>query len=177
MNDIVLLPIDEAPESELHALRSKVFAGDEESTAVNTVLAAEAAVRPSGVNAEWPFPFGLAAFRHDKLVGWSEGYRQGRGQFFVNSSGVAPSERRKGIYSLLVKGIFEYAVSQGYVKVNSHHSASNQAVLIAKLRLGFYVSGFEYDEFSGPTVKLSYLVNDERRKLYQSRTRALRPAG
>jgi hypothetical protein len=91
------------------------------------------------------------------------------------SSGVWQSERRSGIYSLLVRRVMEYAASQGYVKINSYHAATNSPVLIAKLKLGFYVSGYVYDEFGGPTVQLSYFVNEARRKLYFARTRGLRP--
>ena len=177
MNDIFLLPLANAPESEVSALRSEVFAEHDESTMLSEVLTAEAMARPSSVSTEWPFPFGLAAFRRDTLVGWTEGYREGRGQFNVLSSGVMLSERRNGIYSLLVSGVLAHAAAQGYVKVNSRHSASNAAVLIAKLKLGFHVSGFEYSEFDGPTVQLTYLVNDARRRLYESRARALRPRG
>ena len=175
MNSIVLRPLADSPESELSALRTEVFADHEDSAVLTEVLAAEAAARPAAVSTEWPFPFGLAAYRGESLVGWTEGYRQGRGQFHVLSSGVVQSERRNGIYSLLVRGVLDHAATQGYVKVNSRHSSFNTAVLIAKLKLGFYVSGFEFDEVSGPAVQLTYLVNDARRSLYQARARTLRP--
>lgn len=175
MDDTVLAPLAAASESELLALRLSVFEDHEESSMMSDVFAAEAAARPSSVSTEWPYPFGLVAFRGSTLVGWTEGHRQGRGQFFVMTSGVTPSERRNGVYSMLVRGVLDYAASQGYVKVNSAHAASNAAVLIAKLKLGFVVSGFEYDEFGGPTVVLTYMVNEKRRQLYDARARSLRP--
>ena len=47
---------------------------------------------------------------------------------------------------------------------------------IAKLRLGFQVSGFEYSEVYGPLVRLTYLVGEARRNLYKARTVPIRSA-
>ena len=121
-----------------------------------------------------PAPFGLVAYRGDVLVGWTQGYRQGRSDFCMLNSGVAASARRSGVYTALVEAVLVHAASQGYARVNSRHAASNTAVLIAKMRLGFLVSGFEYSEVYGPLVQLSHLVGEARRRLYQARSASLR---
>jgi hypothetical protein len=92
------------------------------------------------------------------------------------NSGVAASERRSGVYSQLVVAVLRHAESQGCTIVRSLHVAANTPVIIAKLRLGFQISGFEYSEVYGPLVQLKYLVNEARRTLYKARTVSIRPA-
>lgn len=174
MNNILLRPIETADASALSALQSQVFDDYERSDLLDGVIAAEAASRPSAVARDVSSPYGLAAFRAGMLVGWSQGYRQGRGEFYMLNSGVASTERRTGIYSELVRGILAHAVSEGYAKVTSRHAASNSAVLIAKLRLGFQVSGFEYSEVYGPLVRLTFIVGESRRHLYGVRAASIR---
>ncbi len=118
----------------------------------------------------------MAAFREERLVGWSQGYREGKNHFYMLNSGVATDERRKGVYTMLVRAVLEHAEAQGYGSVRSRHTAANSAVIIAKLRLGFQVSGFEYSEVYGPLVQLTYLVSKERRQLYKNRASPIRPA-
>ena len=89
---------------------------------------------------------------------------------------MALAERRKGIYSQLVQAVLAHAEAQGCAVVTSRHVAANVGVIIAKLRLGFLVSGFEYSEVYGPLVRLTYRVREERRKLYGSRAAPIRPA-
>ena len=71
-----------------------------------------------------------------------------------------------------IPGLFSCGAYEPWV--NSRHAASNTAVLIAKMRLGFLVSGFEYSEVYGPLVQLSHLVGEARRRLYQARSASLR---
>jgi len=174
MNNITLRSIETADKSELSALQSSVFDDYERSNLLSEVVAVEAAARPAGALSEVQSLFGVAAFRNETLVGWSQGYRQGRTEFYMLNSGVVGAERRKGIYSQLVKAILDHATSLGYSKVMSRHAAANSAVIIAKLRLGFHVSGFEYSEVYGPLVQLTYFVNEARKRLYLARAVSIR---
>lgn len=174
MTDLQLRPIDTADRAALAALQSDVFADYTASPQLAEAIAEEAAARPAGAERELPAPFGLVAYRGDVLVGWTQGYRQGRSDFCMLNSGVAASARRSGVYTALVEAVLVHAASQGYARVNSRHAASNTAVLIAKMRLGFLVSGFEYSEVYGPLVQLSHFVGEARRRLYQARSASLR---
>jgi ribosomal protein S18 acetylase RimI-like enzyme len=176
MIEIVLRPLESTDRAELAALQAAAFENYAQSKQLAEVLASEAATRSKAASWQVQSPFGLAAFRGEVLVGWSQGYREGTNQFYMLNSGVASAERRKGVYSLLVKALLEHAVSQGYASVRSRHTATNTAVIIAKLRLGFQVSGFEYSEVYGPLVQLTYLVSEARRRLYESRASPIRPA-
>jgi ribosomal protein S18 acetylase RimI-like enzyme len=174
MTDITLRPIALADRSVLAALQSEVFDDYERSELLAKVLDAEAMLRPNAEPPELPDEFGVAAFQGDSLVGWSRGHRQGTREFYMLNSGVAHAHRRTGIYTAMVKAILTHAKEQGYQRVTSRHAAANNSVLIAKLKLGFRVSGFEYSEVYGPLVQLTYLVNEARDRLYRVRAASIR---
>jgi L-amino acid N-acyltransferase YncA len=176
MIDIALRPLESAPSAELAALQSAAFADYAQSKQLAEVIASEYSARSEDASTRVPGRFGLVAFRGETLVGWSQGYREGTNQFYMLNSGVANAERRKGVYSLLVKGMLTHAESQRYLTVRSRHTATNTAVIIAKLKLGFHVSGFEYSEVYGPLLQLTYLVSQARRELYENRASPIRPA-
>jgi ribosomal protein S18 acetylase RimI-like enzyme len=176
MDDITLRVLEAFPEPEISVLQREVFADFEQSTHLAEVLASEAALRAKDLLLPNQSPFRVAAFRGDALIGWTYGYREGKGQFHMLNSGVSQSERRKGVYSQLVQAVLAHAKAQGYASVTSRHVAANAAVIIAKLRLDFQVSGFEYSEVYGPLVRLTYLVGEARRSLYEVRAAPIRSA-
>ena len=174
MTDITLRPLDFADKAELAALQSEVFDDYERSELLAEVMDAEALARPVAEPPELPAVFGVAAFHGSTLVGWTRGFRQGAREFHMLNSGVKISQRRNGVYTAMVKAVLAHAKEQGYQRVTSRHAAGNTPVLIAKLRLGFLVSGFEYSEVYGPLVQLTFLVNEAREKLYRLRAASIR---
>ena len=114
MTDLFLRPIESVAPAELSALQSAAFADFVQSHQLAKVVASESAARTGAAPSQVQSPFGLAAFRNEVLVGWSQGYREGTNQFYMLNSGVATAERRKGIYSLLVNALLVHAESQGY---------------------------------------------------------------
>jgi len=176
MSDITLRVVDAFPEPEVSLLRREVFADFEESALLAEVLASESSLRAKDSLPPVQSPFRVAAFRGDALIGWTYGYREGTNRFCMLNSGVAGAERRKGVYTQLVQAGLAHVKNQGYASVTSRHVATDAAVLIAKLRLGFHISGFEYSEVYGPLVRLTYLVGEARRHLYKVRATPLRSA-
>jgi len=174
MGDIILRVLEAFPEPETSELQRAVFADFGPSGLLADVLASESALRKDSLPNQSPFR--VAAFRDDVLVGWSYGFREGKSEFHMLNSGVAAAERRRGVYSQLVRAVLSHANAKGYASVTSRHVAANSAVIVAKLRLGFQISGFEYSEVYGPLVRLTYLVGDARRNLYRVRAAPLRPA-
>lgn len=176
LDNITLRPLQSASDTDMAALRSAVFSDYAPSELLADVMAAESASRRDRPTQPLPDWFGIAAFRDEVLVGWTQGYREGANQFCMLNSGVAVTERRKGVYSRLVQAVLAHAQAKGYAAVRSRHAANNNGVIIAKLRLGFQVSGFEYSEVYGPLVHLTFLVHEERRRLYTERSAPIRPA-
>jgi len=60
--------------------------------------------------------------------------------------------------------------------VRSRHVTENRAVQIAKLKLGFYITGSEYSEEYGFLVRMTYFLQEERLKLFLGRSAPLAEA-
>ena len=175
MNDLVLRVVDEFPEPAFSALAREAFSDYQASELLTDVLNAEAAARaPEGPAAVHERALRIGAFRGDSLVGWTFARAEGANHLHMINSGVASGQRRQGVYSKLTQFVIEHAREQGYVAVHSRHAANNNAVIIAKLKLGFFVSGFEYSEVYGPLVRLSLLLGELRRTLHQARSSPIR---
>ena len=164
--------LESFPEPAFSELARDAFADHEPSEMLAKVMAEEAATKQRHADSV-THALRIGAFRNEVLVGWTYARAEGSLLHMVNS-GVAPANRRQRVYSHLVQLVLGHAKAQGYVSVLSRHAASNNAVVIAKLKLGFFVSGFEYSEVYGPLVRLSYLPGELRRKLYQARSSPLR---
>jgi ribosomal protein S18 acetylase RimI-like enzyme len=176
MNSITFRVVEQFPEPEFAALIDEAFSDYEESALLSEVSVEEAAARSGTTASSSPAAIRIGAFRGESLVGWTFANPEGPSLLYMVNSGVAVSERRAGIYSELVRMVIEEAKSRGYSFIWSRHAADNNAVIVAKLKLGFFVSGFEYSEVYGPLVRLTYLLHEKRRQLYQSRATPIRRA-
>lgn len=167
--------LDSFPEPGFAQLAAEVFDDfGQPSRELDVVLAAEAAGRGADLKPDKPPCLRIGVFRDgDQLVGWTCARAEAGFDLTMLNSGVARADRRLGMYSRLVQMTVEYATAQGYRSIKSRHLPANSAVIIAKLRLGFQVSGFEYSEVYGPLVCLRYLVGQPRRDLYQVRATPL----
>ena len=108
----------------------------------------------------------LALLHDGLLVGWSYGWQDSvhAGDFYMAGSLVLPAHRKLGLYSALVRKILELSLAEGFSAVRSRHSCVNNSVLIAKLKLGFIIHGFEQDEVMGTLVKMIFHHNELRKK-------------
>jgi ribosomal protein S18 acetylase RimI-like enzyme len=176
MKDIAFRVVGKFPEPEISALIDAAFADYEPSALLADVADAEAATRPGALGGADEGELRIGAFRGDSLVGWTFARPEGGSLLCMINSGVAPEARRQGVYSELARRVIEHARSHGYVAILSRHTADNNAVIVAKLKLGFFVSGFEYSEVYGPLVRLTFLVGALRRALYRTRSIPIRRA-
>jgi ribosomal protein S18 acetylase RimI-like enzyme len=176
MNEIIFRVVDQFPEPAFSELAREAFSDYEASELLADVLNEEAAVKSETMNAVDEGALRICAFRGDSLVGWTFGRPEAANHFDMINSGVAPAERRQGVYSELTRLVIEHARSRGYVSILSRHAANNNAVIVAKLKLGFFVSGFEYSEIYGPLVRLTFLLGERRRALYRTRSAPIRRA-
>lgn len=174
MNSIIFRVVEEFPEPEFSALVDEAFSDYEESSLLFEVSVEEAAARDGATATPSKGAIRIGAFRGERLVGWTYANPEGTSLIYMVNSGVATAERRTGIYSELVRLLVEEARSRGYSVIWSRHAANNNAVIIAKLKLGFFMSGFEYSEVYGPLVRLTCLLREKRRQLYQARAKPIR---
>jgi ribosomal protein S18 acetylase RimI-like enzyme len=176
MNELAFRIVEKFPEPQFSKLSREAFAEHEPSRLLTDVVAREEAAASGMPPAAETGALRIGCFRGDALLAWTYARRAEGRQLHMINSGVAPAERHRGVYSQLGKMTIEHAHAQGYAAIASRHAAHNNAVLIAKLKLGFFVSGFEYSEVYGPLVRLTYMVSELRRSLYQTRSRPLRRA-
>ena len=109
----------------------------------------------------------LGAYVNGRLAGWSYSQQSGPDTVHMMISAVLPEFRRQGIYSRLLDSVVERVQQEGYEILTSNHDPANSAVLIAKLKAGFVITGYSVIDIVGPQVTLS-------RYLHANRNRALK---
>ena len=95
----------------------------------------------------------------DQFVGWSFGYQSSGESFEMVCSAVLEDYRRIGLYSCLLDLVIELTRDQGFQFISSGHCATNNAVIIPKLKAGFLISKLELTDMFGVTVQLRYFMN------------------
>lgn len=87
-------------------------------------------------------------------VGFKLGYRRGATLLYSWLGGVHPRARGQGVASALMIRQHEAALAQGYTHVETRTRAVNNAMIMANLKHGFHVCGFELDARGNPVVTL-----------------------
>lgn len=111
----------------------------------------------------------LVVFDRDKLIGWSWGFAKSNHEYYMCNSAVYPEYRGRKIYSTLMNMIIEKVTEDGFQEITSKHHASNNAVLIPKLKKGFLISGTEINTRFGLMVSLTYFPNKKVEHLFHQR--------
>ncbi|HEU4323328.1 MAG TPA: hypothetical protein VFS21_09255 [Roseiflexaceae bacterium] len=99
-----------------------------------------------------------------RCVGWSYGRMRDVRTFLMAHSAVVRPRQREGLYTALLGVLLPYLRVLGYERVTSNHMVTNRAVLIAKLKAGFIISGMALDERFGAQVSMTYFFDEERRQ-------------
>jgi GNAT superfamily N-acetyltransferase len=99
---------------------------------------------------------------HDgKLVAASFSFQMSTTDLMMGVSMVRPEFRGQGIYTSLCKRTLEIAKREGFQSVISNHMLTNNAILIAKLKLGFKICGLETHAVHGTLLKMVYHLNEQ----------------
>jgi GNAT superfamily N-acetyltransferase len=122
-----------------------------------------------------PYTLNLGIYRGDELAGWSFGWQESAEKYYMTNTGIFPQHQGKGIYSALLPRILDILRGEGFQIVTSRHTATNNRVLVPKLKAGFIISGFEISDVFGLLVHLSYFFNPVRRKVMDVRAGQARP--
>ena len=91
------------------------------------------------------------------------------------NTGISPAHQNKGIYKHLLPKILDILRNKGFQKVYSRHKATNNQIIIPKLREGFVITNFEISEKFGVLIHLTYFFNNKRRNLMEYRVGQIRP--
>ncbi len=117
-----------------------------------------------------PYTLRLGLFHGDEVVGWHVGMQVTAYRFNMINTGILPAHQRRGLYTALLPHILALVQAEGFQQVYSRHIATNNQVLVPKLKAGFVITGFEIDDIHGLLVHLSYLFNPIRRRVLDFRT-------
>lgn len=122
-----------------------------------------------------PFSLRLGLFFQGKFVGWSCGDQKDEETYYMRNSAVLPEHRRKGLYNALLQRTMEAVVQKGFQKIYSRHNATNNAVIIPKLKYGFVISALEVSERFGVLVHLTFFPKEICRKVMDYRVGDSKP--
>lgn len=103
----------------------------------------------------------------DTVAGWSYGEMHDPETYFMANTAVLPAYQRRGIYSAYLSHFIQYLTALGYERITSTHQPNNRAVLMAKLKAGFVLSGMILDERWSAQVQMTYHVYPDRQRGFE----------
>jgi predicted GNAT family acetyltransferase len=110
------------------------------------------------------------ALEHEGVVvGWTYAYQQDHETLYMCNTAIAQDHRGKGLYSIILQHVLSVAKTQGFQIVTSKHYASNNAIIIPKLKAGFIITGLALDEKYGLMVHLTKYLHPQREKVAVNR--------
>ena len=117
----------------------------------------------------------LGIFRGEEFCGWFTGGQQDFETFYMRNSAILPQFRRQGLYTALMFEVMNRVKNLGFQMILSHHSTTNNSIIIPKLKAGFIISAIEVSDRFGTLVHLRYFFNQTRRKVMVFRAGDLKP--
>jgi len=103
----------------------------------------------------------LSIQHDDRPIALFKGFPVSPHIFLMDITVIHPEYRRQGLYSAFLHALLDYTKQAGYSMVISQHSPSNNHILIAKLKAGFYISKMMISPAFGPEVELCYFHNPD----------------
>ena len=119
--------------------------------------------------------FILAKDLNGKVIGWSTSYQVNIAEMYMMNSAVFLKWRKMGVYKAMAEETLKISKNMGFQVVTSNHLATNNPVIIAKLKLNFCITGLELTDHFGVLVKLTHYLNPVRRKSAFFRAGAIKP--
>jgi ribosomal protein S18 acetylase RimI-like enzyme len=122
-----------------------------------------------------PFRLHLAVFYKNEFVGWSWGFQQSAETYYMCNSAILPEHRNKGLYTALMHETVRRVSAEGFQRIYSRHTATNNAVIIPKLKAGFLITHFEISDTFGVLVHLTLFPKELRSKVLNYRAGQILP--
>lgn len=122
-----------------------------------------------------PLVLRYGLYEGEKFIGWHVGDQKSSHEYYMRNSAVLPEYRNRGLYSALVSHVLGVTRDLGFQVITSRHTATNNPIIIAKLKLGFVITGVEISDIFGVLVHLSYFTNADRRRVMDVRSGESRP--
>lgn len=117
-----------------------------------------------------PYELRLGFFDDQTLIGWSYGFQISDEIFRMATSGILPEYQNKGIYSRFLFELKSILKEEGFQIIQSRHYATDNQVIVPKLKAGFFVSGMELSDEYGLLLVLRYFFNETRKSVMHVRS-------
>ncbi|GGL14749.1 GNAT family N-acetyltransferase [Deinococcus radiotolerans] len=75
------------------------------------------------------------------LIGWHHAHALDEQTAYMADTGLLPEHQGRGVYTRLLPHLLATFRAAGFALVKSHHRATNNAVILPKLRAGFHLQG------------------------------------
>jgi GNAT superfamily N-acetyltransferase len=111
----------------------------------------------------------------DEFIGWTWGFQENSETFNMVNSAVLEDHRRQGLYSALLARCIEILTEKGFQVIYSKHCATNNAIIIPKLKAGFVIAKMEMNDRYGILIHLHFYTNSERRRIMDYRSGHMKP--
>ena len=111
-----------------------------------------------------------------QAVGWQASRQWDVRTAYMANTAFLPAHRGRGLYTRLLPVILHALRAEGYDLIRSRHHATNNAVIVPKLRAGFRVQGLEVGEH-GVMAVLIHSFDEVYRDYMDVRSGLKRPAG
>ncbi|WP_102127229.1 GNAT family N-acetyltransferase [Deinococcus planocerae] len=103
---------------------------------------------PLGESFQW------GVYHGDELIGWHHAHQKDERTVEMADTGILPEYQGKGLYTRLLPHLLDAFREAGYPLVTSRHRATNNRVIVPKLRAGFFLQGLSLYE-GGVNVALT----------------------
>jgi ribosomal protein S18 acetylase RimI-like enzyme len=103
------------------------------------------------------------------IVGIFSGYESDFGKYMMHLSVVHPDFRGIGLYSAYLEDLMNYSKKEGFNRICSEHSTSNNPIIIAKLRKSFFITNIQVTSFYGVEVQLTRFLDEEMENIFKFR--------
>ncbi len=166
-DDYEIIPVKKLPEQKYKTLHKKYLESDYQILSWMNSLTASEKFKHNYLKGLTKDVYSLKfELRHKgKMIGWTYGWQDSNSSdFYIASSLVIPEHRNKGLYTRMLLKVLEQTKKDGFNSVRSRHHCTNNPIIIAKLKCGFTINGFEQDEVMGTLVRMVYHHNEKRKK-------------
>lgn len=107
--------------------------------------------------------------RGEEILGWGTLRQTAYDTVYMENTGILKPYQGQGIYTKYLPVVLKIMRDAGFQVVYSRHAASNNAVLIPKLRAGFQITHLEVADRFGVLIHLTYHFSEDRRRMIDFR--------
>lgn len=127
-------------------------------------------------NVDSRFQIRVVIEKDNQIVAYSFGFQESIDpvSFYMAISVVDKEHRRKGLYGKMFQFMKLKAETEGFHSIHSRHIVANNPIIIAKLKLGFTISGMEINPSLGQLLHLNYHFNPLKKRAASFRAGALK---